>query len=43
MQRGVGGASCGPDTLPQYRLGYGEFELTYDLVIRPGPVRAPAD
>jgi len=43
MQRGVGGASCGPDTLPQYRLGYGEFELTYDLVIRPGTVRAPAD
>ena len=35
MQRGVGGASCGPDTLPQYRLGYGQFELTYDLLIEP--------
>ncbi len=31
MQRGVGGASCGPDTLPQYRLGAGEFELRYRL------------
>lgn len=31
MQRGVGGASCGPDTLPQYRLGAGDFTLGYRL------------
>ena len=34
MQRGVGGASCGPDTLPQYQIGHGTFELTYDLLIK---------
>ena len=33
MQRGVGGASCGPDTLPQYRLGHGEFELAYVITL----------
>ena len=31
QQRGVGGASCGPDTLPQYRLGHGNFILSYQL------------
>lgn len=30
-QRGVGGASCGPDTLPQYRVGPGRYRLTYQL------------
>lgn len=30
-QRGVGGASCGPDTLQQYRLSTGKFELSYQL------------
>lgn len=29
MQRGVGGASCGPDTLPQYRLTAGKHRLAY--------------
>ncbi len=28
-QRGVGGASCGPDTLPQYRLSGGTYQLSY--------------
>ncbi|MCB1691887.1 MAG: DUF4981 domain-containing protein [Pseudomonadales bacterium] len=31
MQRGLGGASCGPDTLPQYRLGSGVFSLHYTV------------
>jgi beta-galactosidase len=35
-QRGVGGASCGPDTLPQYRLGFGTFELSYQLQLKLG-------
>ncbi|MFT7218548.1 MAG: beta-galactosidase [Candidatus Azotimanducaceae bacterium] len=30
-QRGLGGASCGPDTLPQYRLGAGRYALSYQL------------
>jgi beta-galactosidase len=30
-QRGLGGASCGPDTLPQYRLGSGNYELSFLL------------
>lgn len=28
-QRGVGGASCGPDALPRYRPGPGTYNLTY--------------
>jgi beta-galactosidase len=28
-QRGLGGASCGPDTLPQYRLLPGKYRLRY--------------
>lgn len=32
-QRGVGGASCGPDTLPQYRMDPGEYELNYRIDI----------
>lgn len=31
MQRGVGGASCGPDTLPIYRLAPGKYRLSYRL------------
>jgi beta-galactosidase len=29
--RGLGTASCGPDTLPQYRLGAGEYRFAYRL------------
>jgi beta-galactosidase len=32
-QRGLGGASCGPDTLPQYRVGGGSHHL--DFLMRP--------
>lgn len=31
MQRGVGGASCGPDTLEQYRLPAGSHRLGYTV------------
>lgn len=31
MQRGLGGASCGPDTLPQYRIPAGIHALRYTL------------
>ena len=31
MQRGLGGASCGPDTLPQYRIPAGTHTLRYAL------------
>jgi beta-galactosidase len=30
-QRGLGGASCGPDTMPQYRLMPGKYVLKYVL------------
>ena len=30
-QRGLGGASCGPDTLPQYRIEPGTFTFGYRL------------
>ena len=30
--RGLGSGSCGPDTLPQYRLPAGEFRFAYRLV-----------
>ncbi len=33
-QRGVGGASCGPDTLPQYRIYPGEYRLSYLLTVK---------
>jgi beta-galactosidase len=29
--RGLGTASCGPDTLPQYRLGPGTYEWTWQI------------
>ncbi|MBT3426386.1 MAG: DUF4981 domain-containing protein [Gammaproteobacteria bacterium] len=35
MQRGVGGASCGPDTLEQYRLSAGQHRLNYTLTWKP--------
>jgi beta-galactosidase len=35
MQRGVGGASCGPDTLEQYRVNPGEYHLHYRLSMEP--------
>jgi beta-galactosidase len=31
-QRGVGGASCGPDTLPQYRIQAGKHRLAYRML-----------
>ncbi len=33
QQRGLGSASCGPDTLPQYQLNEAEYQLTYRLHI----------
>ena len=30
-QRGLGGASCGPDTLPQYRLEPGVYSFSYRI------------
>jgi beta-galactosidase len=30
-QRGLGGASCGPDTLPEYRIGTGTHRFGYRL------------
>ena len=29
--RGLGTASCGPDTLPQYRVGPGTYVLSYSV------------
>lgn len=40
-QRGLGGRSCGPDTLPQYRIGPGRYELAY-CIIPLGPGDDPA-
>jgi beta-galactosidase len=36
--RGLGTASCGPDTLPQYRVGPGVYEWwwTIEPLARPG-------
>jgi beta-galactosidase len=33
QQRGLGGASCGPDTLPEYLVGPGDYELSYRLKV----------
>ena len=30
-QRGLGTASCGPDTLPQYKIGPGKYRFAYSL------------
>jgi beta-galactosidase len=30
-QRGLGTASCGPDTLPQYRIAPGKYRLAYSM------------
>jgi beta-galactosidase len=34
--RGLGTASCGPDVLPQYRLGAGRYEFSYSISGSPG-------
>ncbi len=31
-QRGLGTASCGPDTLERYRIGPGDYALDFDIV-----------
>ena len=31
VQRGLGTASCGPDALERYRIGAGDYELTFDI------------
>ena len=31
MQRGLGGASCGPDTLDRYQVGPGTYKLEYQI------------
>jgi beta-galactosidase len=30
-QRGLGTASCGPDTLERYRIGPGDYVLDFDI------------
>jgi beta-galactosidase len=30
-QRGLGTASCGPDILPQYKIGPGKYQFRYSL------------
>lgn len=40
FQRGLGTASCGPDTLPQYRAEGGEYKLAYAILPLAG--KAPA-
>ena len=30
-QRGLGTASCGPDTLERYRIGSGKYRLAYSI------------
>ena len=37
MQRGLGGASCGPDTLPEYRIGPGDYQLCYQMELETLP------
>jgi beta-galactosidase len=32
--RGLGTASCGPDTLNKYHITNGEYEMTYVLTVR---------
>lgn len=34
--RGLGTASCGPDTLPQYRVGTGTHVLSYEVSLVAG-------
>jgi hypothetical protein len=38
-QRGLGGASCGPDTLPRYRIGPGLYSLRFTLLPLPSSGR----
>ena len=37
-QCGLGTGSCGPDTLPRYRIAAGEHRLEFEIVV--GPPRA---
>ena len=32
-QRGLGSASCGPDTLDRYKIGAGEHRLSFDITV----------
>jgi beta-galactosidase len=36
-QRGLGTASCGPDTLPQYRIGPGTYRFGYSMHLSEAP------
>ena len=36
-QRGLGTASCGPDTLPQYRIGPGTYRFGYSMQLSEAP------
>ena len=35
-QRGLGTQSCGPDTLPQYRIGPGSYDWKYSMILLDG-------
>jgi beta-galactosidase len=39
--RGLGTASCGPDTLPHYQIGTGEFRFAYVVSLLAG-AKTPA-
>ena len=40
-QRGVGTASCGPDTLPHYLLGPGRYQWSWTLSVEPAQYISP--
>ena len=48
VQRGLGTSSCGPDTLPKYRIPPGTFRFSYHMQpftgypVRPDPVLPPS-
>jgi len=37
-QRGLGTASCGPDTLERYRIGAGAHALNFEILVREADV-----
>ena len=39
-QRGLGTGSCGPDTLPAYRIGGGAYSLAFEIRVGPAGVAA---
>ena len=41
VHRGLGTASCGPDTLPPYLIGPGTYTWSWTFTPLPGPVPAP--